>query len=77
MPMNSAATNGAAPKAATPRQMRAWTEYGLMWGCSTKARSHARRREPNRSLSHRRLRRSTADDAVTIDRLPIGSKQEC
>ena len=41
MPMNSAATNSAAPKAATPRQMRAWTEYGLMWGCSTKARSHA------------------------------------
>ena len=35
-----------------------------------------RRREPNRSLSHRRLRRSMADDAVTIDRLPIGSKQE-
>ncbi|MET4719255.1 hypothetical protein ABIF63_003361 [Bradyrhizobium japonicum] len=37
LPMNSAATNSAAPKAAMPRQMRAWTEYGLVWGCSIMA----------------------------------------
>ena len=37
MPMNSAATNSAAPNAAMPRQMRAWTEYGLIWGCSIMA----------------------------------------